>query len=104
MTVTCTQAPPGHISDTGVIGKVTRGGRPFEGAYVRLSGSQGEFVAEIRTGADGEFRFYVVPGDWTLVCLAPGAAREEKFLPLGRGDVVNADIALVGAEADAASA
>jgi hypothetical protein len=102
LTVTCTQAPPGHISDTGVIGRVVREGQPVEGAYVRLSGSQGEFVAEIRTRTDGAFQFYVVPGDWTLVCLAPGAIREEQRVPLRRGEVVNADISLVAVVAGAA--
>ncbi len=46
---------------------------PVAGAYVRLLDGTGEFVAEVVSGPRGEFRFHVVPGEWTVRALAPGA-------------------------------
>jgi hypothetical protein len=68
---------------------VGRDGQPVEGAYVRLTGSQEEFVAEQRTTDDGSFRFWVVPGDWTVICLAPGADRLEQTASLAKGKAVD---------------
>jgi hypothetical protein len=32
-----------------------------------------EFVAEVPISKQGEFRFFTVAGDWTVVALVPGA-------------------------------
>ena len=49
---------------------------PVEGAFVRLLDRTGEFVAEVVSGPRGQFRFHVVPGQWTVRALAPGARAE----------------------------
>ena len=85
----CTEAPEDMARETEIRGKVTRDGAPLEGAYLRLGGTDGEFVGEIRSDEAGKFRFYVAAGDWTLVCLAPGAERIEHPLSLKKGDEVD---------------
>jgi len=89
MTSSCVDAPEDYVGETSIRGMVEREGQPVEGAYVRLTGSQEEFVAEQRTTEDGRFRFWVVPGDWTLICLAPGAERLEQTASLAKGKAVD---------------
>ncbi|QFZ23674.1 DUF1416 domain-containing protein [Saccharothrix syringae] len=50
-------------------GKVKAGGAPVGGAYVRLLDSSGEFTAEVVSSAEGDFRFYAAPGEWTVRAL-----------------------------------
>jgi hypothetical protein len=89
MTSSCVDAPADYVGETSIRGVVERDGQPVEGAYVRLTGSQEEFVAEQRTTDDGSFRFWVVPGDWTVICLAPGADRLEQTASLAKGKAVD---------------
>lgn len=49
-----------------VQGTVSSGGATLAGAYVRLLDATGEFTAEVRTSATGNFRFFAAPGSWTL--------------------------------------
>jgi Protein of unknown function (DUF1416) len=69
---------PAHVDlskETVIYGQVTtRDGAPVPSAYVRLLDDTGEFTAEVVTSANGDYRFYAAPGDWTLSVLAPGAA------------------------------
>ena len=51
-------------------GTVRQGGRPVQGAFVRLLDATGEFTAEVVTGESGGFRFFVVPGSWTVRALS----------------------------------
>ena len=55
-------------------GTVVRDGSPLPGAYVRLLGSTGDFTAEVQSSANGYFRFYAAPGDWTLRTLFRGGS------------------------------
>ncbi len=57
-----------------ISGTVQREGAPVGGAYVRLYGPSGEFVAEEYTKDDGAFTFHVAPGTWKLEARAAGAA------------------------------
>ena len=50
-------------------GKVTSGGAPVGGAYVRLLDSTGEFTAEVVSSPEGDFRFFAAPGEWTVRAL-----------------------------------
>ncbi|MDQ3404818.1 MAG: DUF1416 domain-containing protein [Actinomycetota bacterium] len=50
-------------------GKVTNGGEPVGGAFVRLLDSSGEFTAEVVSSDAGDFRFFAAPGDWTVRAL-----------------------------------
>lgn len=85
MSSSCVEAPADFVGNNAVYGTVVRHGHPVEGAYVRLTGSQDEFVAEVRTRDDGAFRFWAVPGDWRLSCLAPGTQRLEQEVTLASG-------------------
>ena len=66
-------------------GRVTRQGRPLEGAYLTLQGASGEFVGGIRTDETGRFQFYAAAGPWTLEVQVAGV-RQTQRLTLGRGD------------------
>lgn len=63
-------------------GTVLQEGRPVEGAYVRLIGPSGDFTAELRTDDSGQFIFYPVAGDWTLVGFLPGGVQVKCTLSL----------------------
>ena len=58
---------------TVVDGQVQRDGEAVAGAFVRLLDATGEFVAEVVSGPQGQFRFHAAPGVWTVRALAPGA-------------------------------
>lgn len=89
MSSSCVDAPDDYVGETSIRGVVERHGKPAEGAYVRLNGSQDEFVAEQRTTENGSFRFWVVPGEWTLICIAPGADRLTQTVSLAQGRAVD---------------
>ena len=62
--------------ETVIYGVVTNGDAPVPAAYVRLLDGTDEFTAEVVTSATGDFRFFAVPGDWTLsVMHRDGSAR-----------------------------
>jgi hypothetical protein len=56
-------------------GKVVVAGTPTEGAYIRINGPSGDFVWEARTDADGEYKFNIPEGTWTVVAFAPGTEK-----------------------------
>ncbi|HEV1997686.1 MAG TPA: DUF1416 domain-containing protein [Candidatus Dormibacteraeota bacterium] len=82
MSSSCVAAPEDFVGNNAIYGTVLKDGQPLEGAYVRLTGSQDEFVAEVRTAGDGAFKFWAVPGDWRVSCLAPNAERLEQSVSL----------------------
>jgi hypothetical protein len=43
---------------------------PVTGAFVRLLDGTGEFTAEVVTAAEGYYRFFAAPGDWTVRALS----------------------------------
>ncbi|GAA4843678.1 DUF1416 domain-containing protein [Actinomycetospora corticicola] len=53
-----------------LVGKVTNGGSPVGGAYVRLLDGTGEFTAEVVSSATGDYRFFAAPGSWTVRALS----------------------------------
>ena len=85
MSSSCVEAPADFVGSNAVYGVVMRNGQPIEGAYVRMTGSQDEFVAEVRTTVDGAFRFWTVPGEWRISCLAPRSDRLEQAVTLAGG-------------------
>ncbi len=66
-------------------GRVTAGGTPVGGAFVRLLDGTGEFTAEVVSGADGAFRFYAAPGEWTVRALHRSGTGEAKVTADGPG-------------------
>jgi hypothetical protein len=71
-------------TETVIQGQVTRDGAPVPAAYVRLLDSGGEFTAEVQCSAEGRFRFFAAPGNWTLRVLSAGG-RGEHSLVADRG-------------------
>ncbi len=69
-------------------GTVSKGSAPADGAYVQLRNTGGDFQAEVRTGPDGQFTLYPVPGRWRLVSFAPRTSTVERVVEIGREDVV----------------
>jgi hypothetical protein len=75
-------------------GKVTAGGQPVGGAFVRLLNGDGDFAGEVVASGDGDFRFFAAPGDWTVRALhrtgngqasvtAAGPGLHEVAVPVG---------------------
>jgi Protein of unknown function (DUF1416) len=93
-------APAGGVTvtDAGnqaiVQGKVTRAGAPVQVGYARLLNSGGDFVAEVPLGADGGFRFFAAPGDWTLRVLAPGGIRTDRAVTAATGQIRELEVSV----------
>lgn len=94
-------APAGGVEKTAatageavIEGHVTRSGEPVATGYARLLNSGGEFVAEVPLGADGGFRFFAAPGDWTVRVLAPGGARAGQPVTADYGRVSKVEFAV----------
>ena len=80
------------ITNQAVIqGIVSKDGVPASVGYVRLHDKSDEFVAEVQISKQGEFRFFTVSGDWTVVALIPGANSRTK-VQATIGNVLDVDI------------
>ncbi len=77
-----------------VRGRVTKAGAAVRTGYARLLNSDGEFVAEVPLGEDGEFTFYAAPGDWTLRVLAPGGVRADQVVSAQTGKITELELAV----------
>jgi hypothetical protein len=66
-------------------GTVRTAGEPVGGAFVRLLDGTGEFTAEVVSSASGTFRFFVVPGNWTIRALHRSGNGETPVTPNGPG-------------------
>jgi len=77
-----------------VEGHVLRDGVPVGSGYARLLGTGDEFVAEVPLGADGGFRFFAAPGEWTLRVLAPGGVRSECTVSADIGHITTVEVAV----------
>ena len=73
-------------------GRITRSGRPVEGAYVQLIGPSGDFTAEVRTDESGRFLFYPLPGSWELRVSLPGGSHLEKSVTITAGQTVDVQL------------
>lgn len=82
------------ISTQAVIqGVITSGDFPASVGYARLLDRNDEFVAEVPISKQGEFRFFTVSGDWTIVALIPGSnSRTQVTAELGK--VLDVDIVI----------
>lgn len=57
---------------------------PVPGAFVRLLDGSDEFAAEVVTSAEGHYRFFAAPGDWTVRALSrSGNGSEQISLQIG---------------------
>jgi hypothetical protein len=82
------------ISTQAVIqGVITSGDAPASVGYARLLDRNDEFVAEVPISKEGEFRFFTVAGDWTVVALIPGANSRTQVQAI-LGNVLDVDISL----------
>ncbi len=66
-------------------GKVTSADTPLGGAFVRLLDGNGDFTGEVVSSADGDFRFYAAPGDWTVRALHRSGNGETSVTASGPG-------------------
>ena len=71
-------------SATVIQGRVLQAGAPVPAAYVRLLDDGGEFTAEVQCSAEGNFRFFAAPGEWTVRALS-AAGRAECRVSAQRG-------------------
>jgi hypothetical protein len=78
---------------TVIQGQVVRDAAPVAAAYVRLLDSGGEFTAEVVTSANGDFRFFAAPGEWTLRALATGATGERALTAAAGINTVRLELA-----------
>ncbi len=69
---------------TVIQGRVLKQGAPVPAAYVRLLDGGGEFTAEVQCSAEGRFRFFAAPGEWTIRALC-AAGRAESRVSAQRG-------------------
>jgi hypothetical protein len=72
-----------------LVGKVTSGGSPVGGAYVRLLDGTGEFTAEVVSSASGDYRFYAAPGTWTVRALSRSGNGQTEVSVSGPGLFTN---------------
>ena len=72
--------------ETTLRGRVTRQGRPLEGAHLSLQGASGEFAGGIRTDETGRFQFYAAPGPWTLEVQVAGGRCTQRVTLAGGDD------------------
>ena len=82
----CIAPDPLYKGETAIVGKVRKGAAPVAGAYIRLLDATKNFVGEVTSDDEGKFHFFAAAGEWTLVCLAPGAVRAQHEVELSRGD------------------
>jgi Protein of unknown function (DUF1416) len=73
-------------------GRITRSGRPVEGAYVQLIGPSGDFTAEVRTDESGRFLFYPLAGAWEVRVSLPGGSHMEKSVTIADGQSIDVQI------------
>ncbi|WP_370945470.1 DUF1416 domain-containing protein [Amycolatopsis sp. cg5] len=66
-------------------GKVTSSDAPLGGAFVRLLDGNGDFTGEVVSSADGDFRFYAAPGNWTVRALHRSGNGEASVTASGPG-------------------
>jgi hypothetical protein len=82
------------ITNQAVIqGVISYGNVPASVGYARLVDRNDEFVAEVPISKQGEFRFFTVAGDWTVVALIPGAS-SRAGVTAELGKVLDVDIAV----------
>jgi diguanylate cyclase (GGDEF)-like protein len=61
-----------------VLGVVKRDDVALPGAYVRIASTGGDFIGEVKADSRGRFALHTAPGEWVLICLAPGGGRVER--------------------------
>ena len=69
-----------------MLGHVLRGTAAEQRAYVRVARPDGEYVSEVRCGPAGTFYIPVMPGEWKVICFAPGLTTLEQPVDVVRGD------------------
>lgn len=90
--ISATQVRRG-TGETQVGGHVKRDGQPVQRAYITILDSHGDFATEVWCGPDGAFQLDLQPGEWRLVCLAPGI-RLERTIQLLEGDHTEVEVQL----------
>jgi Protein of unknown function (DUF1416) len=92
-----------HREESGRVrlhGRISRSGRPVEGAYIQLIGPAGDFTAEVRTDESGRFLFYPVAGSWKVRASLPGGIHVERAVTITDGQSVDVQLRAEDAEDD----
>lgn len=72
--------------ETVITGRVVDGsGQAVGGASVRLLDASEEFTAELLATADGDFRFFAVPGTWTVWAVSTAGSGDVTLAPTAFG-------------------
>ena len=88
-------ALPADVGNQAVVqGRVIRDGEAVPVGYARLLNESGEFVAEVPLGADGGFRFFAAPGQWTVRVLAPGGVNTDRPVTAETGRVAAVEVSV----------
>lgn len=79
-------APVAEAAGSVIVGEVrSASGEPVGGTFVRLLDPGGDFVAEVVSAPTGAFRFFTVPGTWTVRAVSAGG-NGETTVSVGHGD------------------
>ena len=68
-------------------GRVTVDGNPTPTAVVEVHNSQGDVVDQVQANDDGQYKYHLSPGDWTLNCWDAQGNRARHAVKLGDDDV-----------------
>ncbi len=72
--------------ETVITGRVVDGsGQAIRGASVRLLDASEDFTAELLSNADGDFRFFTVPGTWTVWAVSTAGSGDVTLAPTAFG-------------------
>lgn len=72
--------------ETVITGRVVDGaGQAVSGASVRLLDGAENFTAELLSNADGDFRFFTVPGTWTVWAVSTAGSGDVTLAPTAFG-------------------
>ncbi|MCB0932561.1 MAG: DUF1416 domain-containing protein [Mycobacterium sp.] len=72
--------------ETVITGRVVDGaGQAVSGASVRLLDGAESFTAELLSNADGDFRFFTVPGTWTVWAVSTAGSGDVTLAPTAFG-------------------
>jgi len=87
--LTTTPSLPANVDlnrETVITGRVVDGsGRAIAGAAVRLLDHSYDFAAEHVASPNGSFRFFAVPGTWTVLALSPAGEGDVTVSAAGAG-------------------
>ena len=68
-------------------GRVTVDGNAVPTAVVEVHNSQGDVVDQVQANDDGQYKYHLSPGDWTLNCWDAQGHRARRSVTIAESDV-----------------